>query len=478
MVTCRDTTATAFVAATLPTRAALAAMPAPPPPPPPFNIEKDTMTTPSTTPHSPAPTGVNTAATTLLPDHLNPRHWPPHIKHLTALLTSLSQLITLMTASILAPALPRISASLRLSASTALLTLSIYLLGLGLGPLVLAPLSEVYGRRPLWLYSQIFFIVWNSLCPVGASRVLMVVGRFLAGVGASGGGVLAGPIMSDIYGKEERGRALGLAMLFPYLGPAVGPIVGGVVGERVGWPWLFWVVSLADAVVVGVGWWGLRESYAPVITMGEERRRARAEGSGEGVDGVGFVGTVGVLRVSVMRPLVLLWTRPALQVISFLYGLDFGLYTIVLSTFATLWIERYHQSETESSLHYIAIAMGSTIASQGGGFLTDIIWRRLSARKGKGNEVPEFRMPMLAISSVIMPLGLIWYGWAAERRDHWLVVDAGVVMFCLGCFAMSQAQLAYLLDEFVEHAASANAGARVLSFTRAWDMDGATRCLR
>jgi hypothetical protein len=127
----------------------------------------------------------------ILPTHLDPQQWSPRRKVLTGILISLSQLVSLMSASVIAPALPKISRVLHIDPSTTQITMSIYLLGFAVGPLIIAPWSEAYGRRPLWLGSQLFYIFWNTLCPVGDQLGLIVVGRFLSGVGGSGGPIVS-----------------------------------------------------------------------------------------------------------------------------------------------------------------------------------------------------------------------------------------------------------------------------------------------
>lgn len=118
-----------------------------------------------------------------------------------------------------------------------------------------------------------------------------------------------------------------------------------------------------------------------------------------------------------------------------------------------------------SSLHYIAIAIGTTISAQVGGRVMDVLYRRLRDRSPDKLGRPEFRVPWMVPGVVLTPVGLFWYGWAAERGAPWAVVDVGAAVFVLGNFITSQALLAYMLDEFGEYAASANAATKILSFT-------------
>lgn len=92
-----------------------------------------------------------------------------------------------MSASMIAPALDQISSDLHMSASSGQITFSVFFLGLGFAPFLVAGLAETYGRKPVWLGGNIWYILWNSLCPVGFSSGLMIVGRLMSAAGASVG---------------------------------------------------------------------------------------------------------------------------------------------------------------------------------------------------------------------------------------------------------------------------------------------------
>lgn len=290
------------------------------------------------------------------------------------------------------------------------------------------------------------------MCPVGKSKVMLNLARFLAGSGASCGITLTGPIMADMFRKEDRGKSLAIATVFPYLGPALGPIVGGAVSQHVSWPWLFWVLSIFDAAVVGVGWFVIRESYTPVLLRPCNSVELSATES-----------TRKRYTTALLRPLHLFFRRPVVQLLSFTMAVEFGIYTLTLSIYATVFIKHYDQSPTASSLHYTAIALGATLASQAGGHLTDYIYRPLKSRCPNESSYPEFRIPMLALGVLIVPIGLLWMGWSIESHMHWIIVDIGAAIFSCGGMVVGQAVLAYLLDEFMQSAASANAAARMLS---------------
>ncbi|ROW17581.1 hypothetical protein VPNG_00758 [Cytospora leucostoma] len=373
-------------------------------------------------------------------DPEDPHNWPSSRKILISVIVSFGQLVTLMSTSMMASALSQIGHDLGRDDSITQITFSIFILGLAFAPLPIAALSEMFGRKP---------VGWSAMP---------------AGSGASVGITLTGPVMADMYRKEHRGKSLAIATFVPYLGPALGPVVGGLITQKLAWPWLFWVLSMFDAVITLVGLFFLKETYTPVLLRRKTAARndPHHELSQPPLSMVSRRDVYHRLFANLARPMRLLVHRPIMQVIALIIALNFGIYSLLLSTFASLWIDRYHQSEFTSSLHYIAISVGTTIATQAGGPSMDYIFRRLKARSRDGSTTPEFRVPYLVPGVVLVPAGLFWYGWAAETGMHWAMVDAGVVVSVCGNFILSQGMLAYLLDEF-HHAASANAASRMLS---------------
>lgn len=100
-----------------------------------------------------------------------------------------------------------------------------------------------------------------------------------------------------------------------------------------------------------------------------------------------------------------------------LLAVNYGTLYLVLTSYATLWTERYGQSIGQSGLHYLALAIGYTVASQVGARATDLLWKRLKHRAG-GQTAPEYRVPLMIPGAILLPAGLLWFGWAAEARLH------------------------------------------------------------
>lgn len=145
----------------------------------------------------------------------------------------------------MAPAINAIHVDLR-SDSIALSTLSIsiFMLGVGSGPLILAPLSELYGRNIIYHLSNISFTLSSVACALAPTMNLLVIFRLLAGIAGSalisnGGGTIA-----DIVPKRRRGLITTLMLVGQLLGPVMGPTVGGFLSQDLGWRWIFWLLAI------------------------------------------------------------------------------------------------------------------------------------------------------------------------------------------------------------------------------------------
>ncbi|KAF2680179.1 MFS multidrug transporter [Lentithecium fluviatile CBS 122367] len=390
-------------------------------------------------------------------DPENPYNWSRTRKLFTTLLTSLGGFVTLMSGAMLAPALAIMSEDLRIPEAEASMVLSIYILAFAFGPMLLAPCSEVWGRRPIWIVGGAWYILWNTVCGASKTRGLIITGRLMAGLGASAEFAVSGPIVSDIWIADERGKSMAIRGFLPLLGPAIGPIVGGVMVQKANWRWLFFVMSILDGIIVLLFVLFLPETHCQTLLARKATRLRKLTGESYLAEHeAGALTLVNRLQLAFLRPVRMLLMQPAIQLCSLVIGVQFGLLYIALSTFSSLWTDRYKQTSIASGLHYLAIVTGYIIASLAGGWATDCIWTRLSAKNG-GKTRPEFRAPMLTPGVVLVPVGLLWYGWAAENVFHWIVPDIGIAIFGCGYIVGTSAAQAFVVEAYSDYTASAGA---------------------
>lgn len=110
----------------------------------------------------------------------------------------------------------------------ATLGLSLFVLGLGTSPLFLGPLSEYYGRLPIYLVSFIFFI-WQIPCAFAKNIETMLIVRYLAGFSGSAFLSVCGGSVSDLFSGPALAFPMACYSASPFLGPVFGPLIGGVI---------------------------------------------------------------------------------------------------------------------------------------------------------------------------------------------------------------------------------------------------------
>ncbi len=123
-------------------------------------------------------------------------------------------------------------------------SVSIFVLGFASGPLLLAPLSELYGRVVIYNVTNVMFLLFTMLCAVSPNESTFLALRFLSGFSGVATITIGSGTIADLMPKEERGRAVSVWSVGTILGPAVGPIVGGYITEVAGWRWMFWAISI------------------------------------------------------------------------------------------------------------------------------------------------------------------------------------------------------------------------------------------
>lgn len=123
-------------------------------------------------------------------------------------------------------------------------SVSIYLLGYAFGPLFLAPLSELYGRLPVYHICIFLFLLTNVACALSVKMPMFIIFRLLTGLVGACPLTLGPASVADCFRQEERGRAMAIWNMPVLLGPSLGPAVGAYVSRSLGWRWNFWLLVI------------------------------------------------------------------------------------------------------------------------------------------------------------------------------------------------------------------------------------------
>ncbi|KAF4584714.1 hypothetical protein EYR38_001945 [Pleurotus pulmonarius] len=387
-------------------------------------------------------------------DPQNPKNWSYRKKWVATLVVSSFTFISPVSSSMIDPAANDMSRELGITSSvvTALI-ISVFVLAYAIGPLLLGPLSEIFGRSRVVQLATLFYLAWNIGCGFAQNTGQLVAFRFLAGLGGSAPLLIGGAMISDTWGTHERGKAIAIYSIAPLLGPIIGPVAGAWIAEKSTWRWVFWSTSILCVAVQILGLFFLHETFAPILLeqKAKEMRQSMDLENGPYKN----LRTIydspdrswkAIMTRSLTRPFMFFFKEPILQVFGVYIAFVFGVFYLFLTTIPLKFGGAYHQPPGIAGLHYVAIGIGFIGASQINARVIDPIYAYLT-KKNADDGRPEYRLPSMVPATLMLPVGLLIDGWSAQAHGIALV-GAGIVL-------NHQSVEMYVVDMFGLYSASA-----------------------
>lgn len=212
-------------------------------------------------------------------------NWSRRKKWQNVFIVSMQATLTTAASSIVATGLQLISQYFHQANNVDVksLPIALFVLGFGLGPLFLAPLSEQFGRRIVYTVSLATFTIFSALCALAPSFSALVTFRFFSGVAASTSATLGPGSVGDMFDKKARGLVQAVYAFGPTIGAVLGALVGGLIitatPSHEDWRWMEWAIVIASGFLTLVNIIFLRESYGPYLLAQKAKRLQRAIGN-------------------------------------------------------------------------------------------------------------------------------------------------------------------------------------------------------
>ena len=300
----------------------------------------------------------------------------------------------------------------------------------------------------------------------------LIVLRFFAGFCGSACLALGGGVIADMIAPDQRGKATAIWSIGPLMGPVIGPICGGFMSQRIGWRWIFYVLTIASGFVT-VGVFIFLNETNPVVILGRKAAKLRKETGNHRLRSALESNVTGrqLLMLSLKRPFKLLFISPIVLSLSILMGINYAYLYLCFTTFPLVFQEVYHFSEGISGLAYLGLGTGSMVGLAIIGKYSDKIVVKMTEKHGVRK--PEYRLPLMICAHALIPIGLLWYGWSADKHVHWynltetflidrIVPIIGSGFFSAGVLGTFMPISTYLIDCYQLYAASALAANTVL----------------
>lgn len=391
-----------------------------------------------------------------------PLNFKPGRKWLLIGLLATMEFITPLASSMFAPALGYMDIDLHNNSGVlSPMVVTIFVFGFVPGPLFLAPLGEIYGRRPVLSASNVFFVAFQIGCALAPNIGALIAFRFLAGIGGSGCLAVGGGVIADLFPPQQRGLASAVYSIGPIFGPTVGPVLGGFLSQRLSWRWIFWLLLIASGTMTCCNGLFFRETNPRVLMkrkvarLSKELNRSDLRSVYEQEDDANkSTRHRAILANGLKRPLKLLFTSPVVFILATYVALIYGLSFLVFTTLTAVLHDAYGWSPEICGLAYLAIGLGFLCGLVTVAKISDATVVRLASTNG-GVIEPEMRLPTCAIIACLIPVSFFWYGWAADQKAYWLVTVIGLVPLGYGMIGVFLPAQTYLIDAFPIYSASA-----------------------
>ncbi|KAL6811994.1 MFS general substrate transporter [Trichoderma sp. SZMC 28015] len=331
------------------------------------------------------------------------------------------------------------------------LGISLYVLGFAIGPALWAPLSELYGRRILFITTHTCVVAFVAATAGARSMTQLLVFRFLTGMIGASPLTNSGGVIADMFPAAQRGLAMIFFCAAPFMGPVLGPIIGGFISMNVGWRWVQGVCSIFIGIVWIAGSILVPETYGPVILR--ERAARLAKETGKSYRSVmqqqhGTVASSELFRKALLRPWTLLFREPIVLIAATYLAIIYGTIYMFMPALPIVYQRGRGWSEGLGGLAFLGLICGMII-----GLVYAIIDDNRYKKLGQ-SATPESRLPQGAVGAVALPVGLFAFAWTNSPSIHWAVSITLSAPFGFGCVLVFLSCLNYLIDSYTIYAAS------------------------
>jgi MFS family permease len=386
-------------------------------------------------------------------DPNDPFNWPLLKKIAFTVIGSCIVFAVTFASSDFGPAGPVVASEYGVSVEVTNLSVALFVAGFAAGPLLFAPLSQIYGHAAMLLTGLIGCAIFQIPLALAQNIETVIISRFL--MGAIGSAVLAvgSGMLAEVWGPSTRAVAIGLSATSMNMGSIVGPIAGSFVLSRYGWRWIGWMTLL---VCVGIGAtapFALRESSRQIILdrkasqtrkkMNDSRYQTLSEREG----GMDF----SLLAQRYFKlPLQMITREPILIIITIYLTLVYGTLYLSYQMFPFAFQHR-GWSAPMSSLPFISVLLGVLSAWLVSSWYTIAFYRPKHERTGLS--IPEDRLPPMILGGFILPPALLWFGWSMRTNWFCQVMSCFFVGFSLQLIFITG--VVYIIDVYLTNANSA-----------------------
>lgn len=391
--------------------------------------------------------------TFVIGDPENPHNWSKLYRWYVTIVASMLVVCIAFGSSIVTGGLGLIEEKYNVSLEVAILTCSIMVCGFAIGPLLWSPLSEIIGRRPVYIISLALYTIFNIPCALSPNIGGLLVSRFLCGVFSSSGLSLAGGTIADIWNIEQRGTAIAYFAAAPYCGPVIGPIVCGWINIGSHRLDLFFWVNMAFSGVIMIIVGLIPETYAPVILKRRAKKLRKETGDENIITEQEKVKLTfrDIVRTSLIRPITMILTEPVLDLMCMYIVLIYAMLYAFFFAYPVIFGKLYNYNDGQIGLMFIPILIGAGFAL----VATPQIEKHFRTICERRDPTPEDRLIGAMIGAPFIPIALFILGATSYHHIIWVGPASSGIAFGFGMVLCYYSVNNYIIDSYQQYAASA-----------------------
>ncbi|PLN83752.1 major facilitator superfamily domain-containing protein [Aspergillus taichungensis] len=396
-------------------------------------------------------------------DPRNPMTFSNVKKWSITILVAIATLAVALVSSAYTGGMAEIQAEFQVDSEVATLGVSLFVLGFAVGPLLWAPLSEMFGRQVVFFVTYMALTAFN--CGSAGSKNIwtLIILRFFAGSFGSSPFTNAGGVIADMFTAKTRGVAMSMFAVAPFLGPVIGPIIGGFLGMNAGWRWVMGFLGAFSGAVWIMGTVLVPETYAPVLLRRRAARLSKITGkvyrSQLDIE-QGKMSPRDAFATALSRPWILLFREPIVFLLSLYMAIVYGTLYMLFAAYPIVFQFVRGWNQGVGSLPFLGIMVGMLLAVAYN-FIDNRRYVKTQAKHG-GFAPPESRLPPCMVASIAIPVGLFWFAWTNYPSVHWMAPVAAGVPFGFGMVLVFLGIMSYLIDTYTIFAASVLAANSVM----------------
>ncbi|VVT49015.1 uncharacterized protein SAPINGB_P002062 [Magnusiomyces paraingens] len=343
------------------------------------------------------------------------------------------------------------------SMEVVILTVTLLVLGFGVGPLVFAPFSEEWGRQIIYNTTLFVAVIFIVPCAVAKNIGTLLVFRLLGGITFSAPMTLIGGSLSDMWRANERGIAMAIFSAMPFLGPVTGPLIGGYIGQYAGWRWIYYVLLIFSGCVYAYVLVAIPETHHATLL----KRRCKKLIKETGDDS--YRTRKMMLPMQLGKTMVIALIRPFqlfCELIVFLMTIYmtilYCLLYIFFFAYPIVFGEGKGWSTGKTGLTFIPIAVGSIVGTAIAPWINNDYIRRAKVYTDRGEmPPPEIRLIPMMFGSWLMPIGLFIFAWTSYPSLIWVGPVLAGFPCGIGFLIIYNSANNYIVDSYQHFAASA-----------------------